>query len=38
MMVGVAKDGLITGIRKEGGGSLHLESINEMMQVCDAVC
>ena len=35
MMVGVTADGLITGVRKEGGGSLALESINEMTQVCD---
>jgi len=35
MMVGVTEDGLITGVRKEGGGSLTLESINEMTQVCD---
>jgi len=37
MMVGVKADGRITGVRKEGGGSLNVETINAMMQVSDTV-
>jgi len=33
-MVGVTENGQIAGVRKEGGGSLKSESINEMLQVC----
>ena len=33
LMVGVTRSGLITGVRKEGGGSLNVESIDQMVQV-----
>ena len=36
-MVGVMNDGRITGMRNEGGGSLMLESIKEMTEVCVCV-
>lgn len=35
VMVGVRPNGSITGVRKEGGGSLLSESMNDMIRVCD---
>ena len=34
LLVGVTGSGLISAMRKDGGGSLNVESVNQMVQVC----